>query len=184
MIKKGQKVKSLKNDEDGLAVIEFALVFPILFMLLLGVWDVGYGLWANQKTISASHSIADLVARQLRVSESEVSQAMLAGELTLAPFPTDDNLYIEILSVGFDSDGNIDETEGVSWEVTTDGEPVKLDLYDKIQGLSLPYEGAVAVRVSYTYTPSFGSFIIDTIEMEEIACARGRKTAVIQAEWQ
>ena len=61
---------------------------------------------------------------------------------------------------------------------------MKPDLYEIVAGMGLPYEGAVAVRVSYEYEPTFGSFILDTINMEEIAYARGRKTAVINAEWQ
>lgn len=179
-----QTLHAFYNREDGLAFIEFALIFPLLLTMMLGVWDVGHALWVNQKAIAASHTVADLVARQLRVSEDEVTQAMLAGELVMSPFPTEDRFYLEILSVGFDDEGNIDDDPETTWQKTTDDAPVKQDLYDKIEPLAIPYEGVIAVRVTYDYEPTFGSFIIDRLEMKETAFARGRKTAVIQAEWE
>ena len=102
----------------------------------------------------------------------------------MSPFPTEDRFYLEVLSVGFDDEGNIDDDPETTWQKTTDDAPVKQDLYDKIEPLAIPYEGVVAVRVTYDYEPTFGSFIIDRLEMKETAFARGRKTAVIQAEWE
>ena len=37
----------LKRNNDGVTVVEFALITPVLLTLLLGAFDIGYSLYAR-----------------------------------------------------------------------------------------------------------------------------------------
>lgn len=170
------------DDDEGAAAAEFVLVFPLLFTIILGVWDVGNGLAAGKRAIAASQIVADLVGRELTVDMGEVEQAALAGQVAMEPFDLD-GYHIEILSVSFDEDGNIDTDPASFWEYTEDDTDVGADLYDRMQEMALSSDGLIAVRVSYDFEPSFAGFVIDTIHMQETTFIRGRKVESVLAEW-
>ena len=169
-------------EETGVAVAEFALVFPVMFLMLLGIWDVGHLLWAGQKVITTSQVVADLVGREQVLDQEELDQIMQAAELTMQPFNTS-SLYVEILSVGFDSEGDITEEEDLKWEASTDNAPVGADLYDTAEDLSIPYDGLILVRVNYDYSSQLGGRIFDTVNMKEVAFARGRRSSVVVSDF-
>jgi Flp pilus assembly protein TadG len=59
-----------KRNERGAAVVEFAIVLPILLLVLLSVVDFGRYFYARVSLSSASFEVADAVARGL-ISESD-----------------------------------------------------------------------------------------------------------------
>jgi len=44
---KNKMLKRLKNDERGAVLVEFALIAPTFFLLLMGVFDFGYTVYAR-----------------------------------------------------------------------------------------------------------------------------------------
>ncbi len=55
-------LKSYFRDERATALVEAALFFPVMFTLLMGIFDIGNGIILNQKTITSSQIAADLLA--------------------------------------------------------------------------------------------------------------------------
>jgi Flp pilus assembly protein TadG len=162
------------SDCGGIAAVEFTLVFPILFTMIIGVWGVGNGVLVDQKTIAASQIIADLICREESVDDDQIDEAIKAGELAISPFDTTPYV-VDIVSVQFDEDGNPEEL----WRVTTKGATPDPDLVGRTRGLGGEGEGAVAVRVTYTYTPLVGASTWGRIHLSEIAFGRGRKSATV-----
>jgi Flp pilus assembly protein TadG len=39
--------KTLLKDRRGTSAIEFAITLPLFILLVLGVWQIGYGMWAQ-----------------------------------------------------------------------------------------------------------------------------------------
>jgi len=165
--------KRFVADETAAAGIEFALVFPIMLILLLGIFDVGNALMAGQKTIVASQIIADLIARNVEVDDDMIDDIVRAGQLALDPVDTAD-MGVDIVSIEYDSD---DEPQ-VVWRETRDmtEDP---EILDRAEGLGVEGDGLLAVTVDYQYRPVFGNIVIDTINMRERAYARGRRTAIV-----
>lgn len=65
IFKKYSKPKTtLKQNQRGIAAIEFALVVPIIVILLLGSIDAVFALTAKRKVSLATHSMADISARE------------------------------------------------------------------------------------------------------------------------
>lgn len=163
------------NDRRGVAFSEFALIFPILFVLLFGVFDMGNAILVNQKTISSSQIIADLITRQIDVTDIELDEALAAGKLAMQPFSTAP-YGVEVMSIGFTGDGDFD----VLWRETRNMPEMPMDeIGMRIAELHQEEEGVVMVAVRYTYRPAFASFVVKEIDMQEISFARGRRTPVV-----
>ena len=70
----------------GSAVIEFALIAPILVSLLLGVFDLGPSLMIRFKATSATQTVADLASQSATMQTADVANFFGAGSDVLAPF--------------------------------------------------------------------------------------------------
>ncbi len=161
------------KDEKGMAGVEAAMIFPMMLVLLVGVFDGGNAILANQKTVRASQVVADLIARSGNATDDDISEAIAAGELAFAPLPTG-SYGIDIVSIRFDEDANSE----IVWRETQNIAGVP-DALSAVTALQEPDEGVVMVTVEYEYNPLFIGFVFDVINMRETAFSRGRNAPVI-----
>lgn len=164
------------NEEHGVAAIETVMLFPILISLLLGCYDIGRGINVNQKTIAAAQIIGDLIARDRSVTFSSLQEIITAGRLAFDPYPSDTFGY-DIVSVQFDEDGD----PVVLWRVTQNA-PENDTAVESSTALGGPGEGVVIVTAVYNYRPYFVNFVVDEINMQEVAFLRGRRSATVACE--
>ena len=167
-----------RDELQGVAAIEAAMIFPLLALLLVGTYDMGNAIVAGQKAIRASQVTADLVVRESEIDDSMINEAIWAGELALHPLPTT-TFGIDIVSISFDDDGN----PGIEWRETRNMSP-SADVLTAAMPLSDPNGGLMIVTIEYEYEPLFlgfsmGNFNIGLIPMSERAFSRGRKSAVV-----
>ena len=160
-------------EEAGNALVESALLFPVFLSLLMGVYDLGQGIIVNQKTITASQVIADLVARNKTIDMATIDDIIVAAEMAIEPYDTEPFGY-DIASLQFDEDGDYT----VLWRVTENMDPNDAAL-ETTEILELTDDGLVVVTTAFEYTPYFAEFVTDTIEMQEVSFLHGRKTSVI-----
>lgn len=161
------------RSSDAVAAVEAAFVFPILLTLLLGTLDMGRGIMCNQKTIKASQVIADLVTRDQTLSNEDLNEAIQAGILSLWPYDTSAVGY-DIVSVRFLPDESVKivgrETENMSQIA---------NVSERVEPIAAANRGVVMVTVQYLYEPIFAGFVVNNIQLQETAFARGRQTEVI-----
>ncbi|MCD8497000.1 MAG: pilus assembly protein [Alphaproteobacteria bacterium] len=162
-------------EEKGLAATEFSLLFPILMTLMVGVFDMGYGIVAAQKTIRSSQVIADLVARHKTITQDEINEAISGGELALSPFDTSGFGY-DVISIEFDESGEVDMP--VLWRETS-GMGASDAVFSSLAGLGGPGDGLIIVQVRYEYEPMFGGYLFGTMNFSEIAFQRPRSSSSI-----
>ncbi len=165
--------KSWKNEDEGMAAVEAAMIFPIMLSMLLAIYDLGNGILANQKAIRASQVVADLITRQGIVNDDDIFEAIEAGRLALEPLDSS-SFGVDIVSIRFDEDENVD----VLWRETQNMTPVD-DPYTAVDPLVQANEGVLMVSVRYVYQPLFTSFISEDIVMGEVAFSRGRSSPSI-----
>ena len=151
------------------------MVFPVLLVMMLGVFDFGQAIMCNQKTIKASQVVADLVTRNQEILDTEVDDAIDAGTLSLMPY-NDETLGFDIISIRFLDDA----TPEIVWQETRN---MTASTLPEIQERTLPLaeagSGVVMVISEYDYRPVFAGFVADEIPMQEVAFARGRRSAVV-----
>lgn len=166
-------IKRWVREEDGLAATEAAMIFPILCFLLLGVFDVGRAIVANQKAVRASQVIADLIARGDTVTNADVNDAIAAGRLAFEPLDVS-SFGVDIISVRFDNSLDVVQV----WRRTENMTPVA-NVDERVESLAQADEGVIMVAVEYNYTPIFVGFISNAFRMQEIGFSRGRQAAVV-----
>ncbi len=163
------------SEEDAVAAVEAAFIFPIMLTLFLGVFDLGNAILANQKTIRASQVVADLVTRNNIVNDADIAEAIEAGRLAFEPIDTA-SYGIDIVSIRFDEDAGSE----VVWRETFN--MVAPDALAAVAALASADDGVVMVSVAYEYNPVFSGFAVGQIQMNEVAFSRGRRTSVIARE--
>ncbi len=167
------------REDKGSVLVEAVILFPVLLVMLFGVYDVGHAITTNHKMITASQVAADLIARTPSVSDLELEQAIQAAGLAMSPYATADNIGIDIISVRFDED---DEPQQVWRETRNMAEGMNANAVQKSEGLGTEGEGALIVTVLFDYEPTFGSMVIKNYRMRETAFARGRRSSVVSRE--
>ncbi len=160
-------------EEDATALIETVILMPVMISLLMGCFDLGQGILMNQKTIGASQIIGDLITRDKTVTMGRLEDMITAGEMAFEPYSTATFGY-DIASVEFDEDGE----PVVLWRVTENMEPND-DAVASTEIIGEPGAGVVVVTSIYKYTPFFSHFVVDEINMKEVAFLRGRLSATV-----
>lgn len=164
--------------QEGVAATEAAFVFPILCILLLGTYDMGNAVVTNNKIIRASQITADLLTRAPNVTNTDIDEAIEAGELALQPYDTT-SYGVDVVSVRFDEDAE----PIIEWRETRNM-TASPTILETVLPLAEANNGVVVVTIQYQYDPLFagfsmGEFSINDMPMQERAFARGRKTAVV-----
>lgn len=168
-----------KSQTQGAALMEAAILFPVLLTMLFGVYDIGHAITVNHKMITASQVAADLIARTPTVSTEELNQAIEAAGLAMAPYADGASIGIDVISVRFDEDDEPQQVWRRTRNMSTDDNAGALE---KSTGLGTEGEGALIVTVLYDYVPTFGNIVIKSFRLRETAFARGRRSSVVSLE--
>ena len=131
-------IENWLRSEDGVAALEAAMVFPLLMVLMLGTFDMGNGILANQKAIRASQVTADLIARTSSVDAAMIDDAIEAGELAFEPLPAD-TFGVDVVSISFDDDAN----PNIEWRETRNMAPLA-DVLTRVADIAEANDGVLA----------------------------------------
>ena len=167
--------RHIASDERGSAMVDFALVLPILLMLFVGVVEVTNVLRLDRKVVAAAQTTADLITQRREVSDAQLNDFLRAAELILEPFPVSD-FAVGISGIRYHPSSGDPE---VTWTKSRNGGSVPNAL-TVAQGLGERGEGVVVVRVTYNYTPVFFDFVLSATEIEETAVMRPRRSQFVQ----
>jgi len=169
-------LKRYRDDTRGLATIESAIILPMMFVMLLGLYDIGQAIIINQKVTAAAHMAGDLITRQVSVDNGDLDDAWGAAQLVIDPYDRD-VLGIDIVAIRFDEDDDPEEV----WRNTRQMDENN-NLPSDADGLGINGEGIMAISATYTYVPFFSGPLVGDVVMEETAFMRGRKNSLIRYE--
>ena len=168
-------IRHIAGDERGSAMVDFAILLPIMLTLFIGVVEMTNVLRVDRKIVSAAQTTADLITQRREVSDAQLNDILRAAELIFEPFPAA-AVSVGIAGVRFHPNtGNAE----VSWTKNQNGGSVP-DALSVVQGLGQAGEGVVVVRVTYDYTPIFFDFILSAMQLEETAVLRPRRSQFVQ----
>ncbi len=164
------------DEKQAVSSIEAALIFPVMLLIMVGVYDLGNAILVNQKAIRASQVVADLITRENIATEDGINEAIEAGRLAFEPLSST-SYGVDIVSMRFDEDSDSE----IVWRETRNMTPVANPL-GSVSALAAPEEGVIMVSVVYEYAPLISGFAIDVISMRETAFSRGRSKSVVTRE--
>lgn len=161
--------RRLARDCRGSVISEFALLAPILMVVLLGVAEVTTLLRLDGKLADSAQTTADLVSQRREVSDAEVADIFRAAELVVAPF-AGDGLRMALASVRF---AEPDGSPVLDWQASDNGGAVANPLA-LAAGLGAPGESVIIVHGTFGYRPLFASLIVGAVQLEKTAVMRPR----------
>lgn len=170
--------RRLARDVGGHALIEAALVMPILLALFLGINEYGEGLTASRRVELIAGTSADLVARLRTVSTADLSQIKPMVDEMIQPFPTDP-LRLVVSSVVADADNRTtiawSHAEGAGASAHAQGSDITLPA-----GLTEPGSSIILAEVRYGFRSRLATMIVGEIDMAAEAYVRPRLTEQIE----
>lgn len=153
-----RKLQSLGRDNRGVAAIEFALLLPILMVLMIGSLEVTMKIWSTQKAEKLSVTLADVIAQSQTVTQSDLIKLTGSVDRIMDPFPFGTEGVVIISSVYRAQDT---EDVKVNWQFKTTGslsvvsklglEGADADLPDDL-ALN-ERENVIVAEVFYKYKP-------------------------------
>ena len=104
----------MRRRSHGLAVVEFAMVLPILLIIMFAVVDFGRAVLVRQVMVNLSREAANLASRG-----TELQDVVNAIRLSSQPLDIDENGYLIVTEVSRDINGNL----SISRQQIVGGEP-------------------------------------------------------------
>lgn len=170
-----------RKDESGVALVEFALILPVLLLALLGSVDLTRAMMADRKLSSMSSSVGDLVAREENMREVTMDQIFDAVAPLMTPFNAD-LADIRVTSLRVEENGG-ERRARVRWSrgqnMSNLAEDAIVDVPDELLQNTL---GLIFVEGAYDYQPLFGLVISEPIRFREELFFVPRVSAVVEME--
>jgi Flp pilus assembly protein TadG len=109
-------MRNRTSREEGVAAVEFALILPVLALLLFGVLEFGR-VWSQYQVFQGAAREGARCAAVASTSECDVQEEI---NQAAAPYDPDGTANIEVLGGGGDAEGCTDSDRGkdvqVSWD--------------------------------------------------------------------
>jgi Flp pilus assembly protein TadG len=163
------------KDERGVTAIEFALVLPIVILILLGCFEVPRYVLIFQKIARTSSGVADLVAQADEpLTRNQMNDIFAAGKIMMQPYDVITNGKIYVTSVNNPSGAGVELT----WQRDNGGTgpasriTAPTDIPAAIRPAS--NEEVLAAEVFFTYQPIFSTLIYSGSTLYRVSYTRPR----------
>ncbi len=166
----------MARDCRGVAAVEFAIIFPVLVLMLFGVIELSNYLMAGRKVLGVAHTVGDLIAREVNIDQNTLDDIYESAALIMAPFSSGD-ISIGVASIVFDAGGN----PTLDWESNFASGSVA-NATTKAAGFGDAGESVILVNVTYSYTPIVSMVLTGTQTIVEEVYVRPRLVDYIMME--
>ena len=169
------RISAFRAATSAVAAIEFALILPVMVVMMLGMSEVTLAVNASRKLTLLSRTLADLSSRKSPLSSTELANIFSASSIVMQPFKTQ-GLKMKVTSV------RVRTTNGTSFQGTVHwscgrGAGISVPAQAAGQDVTVP-DGLknatttkdryyINVEATLDYTPLFGKTISGTIHMVE-----------------
>jgi Flp pilus assembly protein TadG len=181
------RLRRFAEGEQGVTAIEFALVLPVVLLILLGCFEVPRFVLIYQKIARTSSGVADLVAQSDEpLQRNQLDDIFTAGKVMMQPYDVIANGKIIVSSINNPSGGT---GITVTWQKDNGGaatDPVSGDsassrIGAKGQTPVIPAtlmpgtnEEVLTSEVFFNYTPIFANLIYKGSQLYIVSYTRPR----------
>jgi hypothetical protein len=93
-----------EDRRSGVAALEFALMAPVMLVMLLGVAELARYIWLEIKLQNAAASVGDLIARSEAARAAEIDAALAVLPTMLRPFDAGDQVRLIVTAAAQETD--------------------------------------------------------------------------------
>lgn len=171
---KGLRLSALcirfRESRDGIAALEFALIAPMMFLLLFMSFELTDAAAATSRAEIAAGSLADIVSRDVVVTDGEVEDLFAAVPWLTHPTEAS-RVTARITSVFIDGDGVAEVTwsEGMGMTPLAMGATIAIP-----DAMRIANTGLVVGETVIDYAPPLGLFSAMPFEIAKVEYRRPR----------
>ena len=147
-----------RRDAEGVALVEFAMLLPVMLIAYCGVVDVVQMVMANRKVTQLTLALADLTARFGAVAPADIDNILKASESVMMPF---DGTAVSMTVSSVVIDAN--KIAKVCWSNASKGTtPLARGTTVTLPAsVNVPNTSVIMARASYHYAPITGYVLRD-----------------------
>lgn len=165
MIARRRRLRRIGRDTRGLALIEFAMVLPVLLILYLGSVQLQDGIACNRKVTIATRATADLIAQNATgiTTARDIDNSLAAATQVMAPYRSD-RAIIRLTQVTVDDhfQVRIDWSRALNGLPDTPGTVLTLPPAMRFPGVTV-----LVAHVTYNYKPPSNFGFIKAIPLDD-----------------
>lgn len=168
----GRLLRDFASETRAVAVVEFAIIMPLMVMLTMGTFEATRAVRAKMKADFAAQTFADLIAAQTSVDAAALTNFCNGVQMLMVPYVTT-SLKAAIASV---TNGTVDWTDTSCGSATAISSPATLATTLSGGGGN----SVIIVQTTYAYTSPVPYLMPASITLTQTAFARPRNVTTVQ----
>ena len=171
-----RSAKRLHHDVRGVSAVEFALIAPVMIIILFGVIEISQLFTADRKVTRTTSTVADLVAQDDVITADEMTDIFTASSAIMQPYDTA-GLQMRVSSVVMDDKGKVavDWSEGRNISPRAPGSVVSVPA-----GILQTNTSVIMAEVNYNYASTLGTFLSTPVKLGETFYLRPRRALKVK----
>ncbi|MGH7013598.1 MAG: TadE/TadG family type IV pilus assembly protein [Stellaceae bacterium] len=163
-----RRVQRLLTHQGGTALIEFALILPIMITLFMGLFEGTRVVAASMRLANAAQSVADMIAQQSNITSTTMTNFCNGGQLSMTPL-SGTSLQIAVAEVT-----NSGSTLTVDWNDTTCNSATTIANATTLATSLVPNanDSVVIVQATYAYTSPISYVLSKSYTLTQTAYQR------------
>lgn len=164
-------LRRIVRDRRGLAALEFALMAPMMVLVLFGSVELTELLACNRRAENTSASVADVVSRDTVITNQEMNDLWSAATALMYPnSATPLKIRVSSVQVTNPTTATVLWSDGHNGYVPRGaGSSISLPA-----GMMIPGTSVVVAETSYRYTPPIGVFLKLAVDLGHTEYRRPR----------
>ena len=173
--------RRFRDDEKGIAAIEFAIIAPIMIAMYFGLAEIASAIGVDRRVSHAANVAGDLATQQPEIRDAEIEEVVSAA-LRVLNVKNIGKVSMDIESFILPAAGEDPESRGRIRVNSSSGdfEPfVAKGLDTKLLNEN---SGVVVTRLSYKYTPVEARLLDTEITLDETFLLKPRRSEALQIQ--
>ncbi len=173
-LRRSSIARGFPGDRRGVAAIEFALILPVMVIMLFGTIEFSSAVAVKAKVTIMARTLSDLTSQSTTVGDTDMTNFFAASTAIMTPYPTTSvhNTITERYIDPATKQGRVQWSKGSAPRATssTVNIPTQLQVGDTYLIFS---------EVSYTYTPTVTYVMPSAIALSDVSYTRPRQSTCV-----
>lgn len=160
---------------EGIAAVEFALLLPLLLLVLFGTIELGTAIVIKSKLRTAASTVTEIANQYTTIQDSDMAGMLGAAAAIITPYSiSSTSVVISEITINNHGDATVTWSDALNGTARTTGSSITVP-----SGIAIANTVLLLGEVRYLYSPAFGYAMTGAMTMSETLYAMPRSGASI-----